>query len=356
MTDSSPSAASTATTAEVSPTISIVMPVYQAEAYLERVLPPLRAALENGDVLEVLIIDDGSTDRSPELCRAAGLDVRLSERRAGPAAARNRGAREARGDVLLFLDADTVMHADVPQRVRAEFASRPDCVALFGSYDDRPGHPGWVSQYRNLLHHYVHQKGKEEASTFWSGCGAIRREVFEAVGGFDLARFEHASVEDIELGQRLRAAGHSVRLCKDVQVKHLKHWTLGNMLHTDIFRRARPWSRMLIESPETARALNLSNAERGRALLALGFWGALLIAPVATAFLPLFGLLPVVLLVLSLAASWDFYRLVGRCSGVGPMATAMALHQLYYLYSAVVYGWTRVEHLVRGPSSAPEGS
>ena len=328
------------------------MPVYQAEAYLERVLPPLAAALEAGEVLEVLIIDDGSTDRSPELCRAAGLDVRLSERRAGPAAARNRGAREAQGEVLLFLDADTVMHPDVPQRVRAEFAARPDCVALFGSYDDRPGHPGWVSQYRNLLHHYVHQKGREEASTFWSGCGAIRREVFERVGGFDLERFEHASVEDIELGQRLRAAGHSVRLCKDVQVKHLKHWTLGNMLHTDIFRRARPWSRMLIESPETARALNLSNAERGRALLALAFWGALCAAPLS----PPLAAVALVLLLFSLAASWDFYRLVGRCSGVGPMLTAMALHQLYYLYSAAVYGWTRAEHLVRGPRSAEEGS
>ena len=57
-----------------------------------------------------------------------------------------------------------------------------------------------VSQYRNLLHHFVHQHGHAEASTFWAGCGAIRRAAFDAVGGFDAARFPRPSIEDIELG------------------------------------------------------------------------------------------------------------------------------------------------------------
>ena len=52
----------------------------------------------------------------------------------------------------------------------------PGIAAVFGSYDDEPGAPNLVSQYRNLLHHFVHQTGRTEASTFWTGCGAVRRD------------------------------------------------------------------------------------------------------------------------------------------------------------------------------------
>ena len=70
-------------------------------------------------------------------------------------------------------------------RIRDRFESEPDLDALIGSYDDEPAAPGFVSQYKNLLQHYVHQHGRKEATTFWSGCGAIRRELFLAIGGFD---------------------------------------------------------------------------------------------------------------------------------------------------------------------------
>ena len=331
------------TDACATPTISVVIPIYQAEGYLGRALAPLVAALEQGELLEVIVVDDGSTDGGPDLCCEAGIRVIPTETRRGPAAARNRGAALARGELLLFLDADTVMHADVPKRVRETFARRPECVALFGSYDDRPAHPGWVSQYRNLLHHWVHQTGAEEASTFWSGCGAIRREVFEAVGGFDVERFAHASVEDIELGMRLYASGHLVLLQKDIQVQHLKHWTFGNTLYTDVFRRARPWSRMLLESPQVARNLNLSRPERLRAWITLAFWASFALVLLRPSLWPI----PLVLLVASIVASADFYRLVLRKAGIGPAVTAILMHRLYYLYSAGVYGISWLEHALK---------
>jgi hypothetical protein len=62
-------------------------------------------------------------------------------------------------------------------------SGEPDLVALFGSYDDAPAATNFLSQYKNLLHHYMHQTAREEASTFWGACGAIRREVSLAVGG-----------------------------------------------------------------------------------------------------------------------------------------------------------------------------
>ena len=165
--------------------ISVVLPLYQGERYLARVLPPIVEAVQRKELHEFLVVDDCSTDRGPGICREHGVRVLKADTRRGPGAARNLGASEATGEVLLFLDADTVMSGDVPSLVRETFEQRPDCEALFGSYDDQPADPGWISKYRNLLHHYVHQNSSSEASTFWSGCGAMRRDVFLAHGGFD---------------------------------------------------------------------------------------------------------------------------------------------------------------------------
>src|SRR5262249_6575525 len=93
----------------------------------------------------------------------------------GPAAARDEGAARAEGDVLVFVAADVVVHRDAFVRLRAALAD-PGLAAVFGSYDDRPEAPGSVSQFRNLLHHHVHQEGAGPATTFWAGLGAVRRE------------------------------------------------------------------------------------------------------------------------------------------------------------------------------------
>ena len=178
--------------------------------------------------------------------------------RTGPAAARNAGAREAAGDVLVFVDADIEVHPDVFSRIRSAFAKEDELVALFGSYDDAPAAPGVVSRFRNLLHHHVHQTSGGPATTFWGGIGAIRREEFEGIGGFDQERFAVPSIEDIELGMRLTAAGARIVLDPEIQGTHLKRWTLGQMLRTDLHDRGIPWVQLLLESRDSSSALNLS--------------------------------------------------------------------------------------------------
>ena len=113
--------------------------------------------------------------------------LRLADN-AGPAAARNHGARHARGEILFFVDADVVVAPGAVEHVMRVLSRDPDVAAVFGSYDASPPQPSIVSQYRNLLHHFVHQEGNPEASTFWAGCGAVRRAVFEAVGGLSTPR------------------------------------------------------------------------------------------------------------------------------------------------------------------------
>ena len=70
----------------------------------------------------------------------------------------------------------------------------------------------------------MHQTSNSTAITFWAGCGAVRRDVFFSLGGYDELRFLQTSVEDIDLGYRLYLAGHTIQLDPEIQVRHLKDW------------------------------------------------------------------------------------------------------------------------------------
>ena len=217
------------------------------------------------------------------MAKAAGARVLRLTRNAGPGAARNHGAERADGTVLLFVDADVVVAPGAVHRVAAAFAGDPGLAACFGSYDDRPRAPGLVSRYRNLLHHFVHQDGNAEAATFWAGLGAVRRTIFLGVGGFDAVRFPRPSIEDIELGYRLRRAGHRIRLDKGLQGTHLKRWGLASMVRTDVTCRALPWARLILETANAPADLNLRGAQRLSAALALLALAAAVLAPLRPA-------------------------------------------------------------------------
>ena len=194
---------------------------------------------------------------------------------AGPAAARNIGARRATGSVLIFVDSDVIVHHDAFTRIQAAFAADPELVAVFGSYDDVPSSHGAVSTFRNLLHHYVHQSSPGTATTFWAGLGAVRTDAFLAVGGFDSARFPVSSVEDIELGLRLAAAGGQIALDPAIQGTHLKRWRLWDMLVTDLVHRGTPWIALMLDRGPQAARLNLSGRNGLAAASFLGALGAL---------------------------------------------------------------------------------
>ena len=91
-----------------------------------------------------------------------------------------------------------------------------------------------------MIHHFYHQQAKKEATTFWSGCGAVRKDAFLAEDGFDIEQFKHPSIEDIELGYRLRAAGGKIHLLTDMQCTHLKEWRFVNLGAYRIFSTGNP--------------------------------------------------------------------------------------------------------------------
>ncbi|HXO26211.1 MAG TPA: glycosyltransferase, partial [Thermoanaerobaculia bacterium] len=227
------------------PFFSVVVPVRDGASHLPACLAALRRS--SFDAWELWVVDDGSTDDSAAIAAAAGATVLATGGGRGPGAARNLAARRARGEYLFFLDADCELHPATLAAAHARLLAAPGLEALFGSYDDAPAAPGFVSQYKNLLHHFVHQHGREAAATFWAGCGVVRRDAFMAAGGFDETRWSRPAIEDIELGYRLRDRGARILLAKDVQVKHLKRWTFAALLRSDLRDRALPWARLLLE-------------------------------------------------------------------------------------------------------------
>src|SRR5690606_12242238 len=140
----------------------------------------------------------------------------------------------------------------------------------FGSYDDNPGDPGFLSQYKNLQHHFVHQMAHESASTFWTGCGAVRRKYFLELHGFE-KKFNEPCIEDVEFGIRLKNAGHLIRLEKTLQVKHLKKYSALSLLHSDFMNRALPWSTLILQQRHMPDDLNVDRKNRLSVVCAYGF-------------------------------------------------------------------------------------
>lgn len=316
----------------VSPTVSVVIPAWNAGDDLDRCLDAVFRS--DYPLHEVIVVDDASTEASTaEIAKKHGAKLVTMEKQSGPGLVRNRGAGCASGEVLMFTDADVVLHPEAIGVAAAAFRDMPDVAAVFGSYDDRPAHPSFLSRYRNLYHHWNHQVGSEEASTFWTGCGAVRRNVFLELGGFS-AEFGRPSIEDIELGYRLRAAGHRIRLLKDMQGTHLKEWTLGGMFRTDLFQRGIPWVVLLKRFPDMPPDLNVSWMARLATVLSGLFLLFLVLLlpghPASLAFWP-WVLVPLLAVFGIVWIQRDFFRLVTRLHGPGFGLAVIPLQVMFFV-------------------------
>ncbi len=324
-------------------TISVVMPAFRAEALMPRVLAPLLDMKARGEVTEVIVVDDRSPDRTADVARGLGARVLTTPQNGGPGLARNLAAGEAVGNVLWFVDSDVIAWEDGAEKVRAAF-SDPGVAAVFGSYDSAPDGQHWFSRYKNLMHRFYHQTAERDAQTFWAGCGAVRTDMFLKIGGFDVETYRVPSIEDIELGYRIRRAGGRISVDPTLLGKHLKVWTPKNAIHTDIFRRALPWSRLMISREGVHNDLNTSHGEKAKAVIA----GLLILSVLALPLAPHQWPVTLALLVIAVAANWSFARFMHAHGGFGFAAATFAYHQFYYVYSAAAFAWCLFEYHVLG--------
>jgi GT2 family glycosyltransferase len=310
------------------PKLSVIIPVYNAESTLRATLEALEASTWRD--FEVILVDDASTDGSLAIAEEYDVHVLRQEVNAGPSAARNRGAREAKGEILFFTDSDVIVRPDTLETIVRTLDGNPGFSALIGSYTIDTPCEDFFSKFKNLVHHWTHQNSMEAAITFWAGCGAIRREVFEAVGGFDEG-YTTACIEDIELGYRITKAGHRIMLAKDVLVTHCKKYDFGGLVRSDVINRAIPWTALMLKERTLRSDLNTT---KGNAVGLASAWltvSAVVLSPFYPAllgFAPLF-------FVTMLVSNRPFFAYAYRFRGAAFMVRTIAMNFFVYLYSGV---------------------
>jgi len=304
---------------------TVIVPAYNPGRELEHCLEALaRSTYRHFDVL---VVDDGSSESIKPLVDQFGYRYLRIDGPGGPSRARNRGVQQVESEFVIFVDADVCVHPDTIERIMQNFAGDQDLVAVVGTYDDAPTDPGFLSQYRNLFHHYTHCQSAGQVTTFWSGCGAMRRDIFIRYGGFDEQRYRRPSVEDIELGTWVAADGGRIVLDQTIQCKHLKRWSLSNMVKTDVCQRGVPWIDLMLRSGKAVKTLNVTWSQRlsvvlvfAACLLAIiAIWWKLAWAGAAAAAIG------VTLL------NMDLYRFFTSRRGLCFAAKALPLHWLYFV-------------------------
>jgi glycosyltransferase involved in cell wall biosynthesis len=223
------------------PHISVVIAVYNGERTIRQCLDSVYGM--KYPHLQVIVVDDCSSDGSVGIAAQFPCQIIRLEENMGPAFARNKGVAEAKGEIVFFTDSDVCLQKNTLEKIAEDFKNKPNLSAVFGSYGKDTVGSNFFSLYKNLVHHYGHQTSREDASTFWTGCGAIRREVFNEVDGFNE---DYKTIEDIELGYRLSKRGHRIYLNKQIQVTHLKRYTFFSLIKSDVVDRAIPWTELML--------------------------------------------------------------------------------------------------------------
>jgi len=313
------------------PTVSIIIPVYNDPKGLEKCLEAVTCS--NFENFECLVVDDNSSDDTTSVAKQFPVKVIELCENNGPAHARNCGAKASSADILLFIDSDVLIFPDTISKIVQAFQEQKDVAAIIGSYDDEPHERSVISEFKNLFHHYVHQKSSELASTFWAGCGAIRKKVFMEAGGVGES-FKRPAIEDIELGYRLRNSHHKILLKKEIQVKHLKRWTFWGLIKTDVFDRGIPWTHLILRDKNMLDDLNVSMSQRLSVFLV---YMLLITSVVSLGFFKQLLFLPVLIFLSILVINIDLYRFFIKKRDFSFAVLAVPLHFLYYYYSGLSF-------------------
>ena len=224
------------------PKVTVIVPFFNQPELLPKCIESIANSTYKN--VEIIAVDDGSTDDSWEKISQQKVIGISTLKNIGPAAARNLGAKLATGEILMFFDSDVSVCTDSIERAANMLNEDPELSAVFGAYAIEPLYKNFFTVYKNLAHHFTHYISRKRVHTFWAGCGAIKKDVFTKLGGFDEG-YQAPCVEDIELGYRLTENGYKVKLEPSIQVAHGKKYNLKTLITSDIKFRAIPWAKLL---------------------------------------------------------------------------------------------------------------
>ncbi len=314
--------------------ISIIIPMLNAERTLEACLQSINSIVDKN--YEVILVDDGSQDSSLEI--AARYPFRLLQhlQTKGAAASRNYGASQAKGDILLFLDADIIAQKDIISRVRRRFAEDDRISAMVGSYTKHTTEKGFFSIYKNLEHHFAHHSFDKEFISFVTFAGAVKKSVFEELNGFN-SDYEGATVEDVEFGYRISQAGYKIALDKDLMVVHQKRMTFLSFIKVELINRAIPWSVLLFRRKELKfnPSIGISNILSVMIFGLLGLSFILLVLPYINIPKNMVGYTMFALTASLILLNSKFYIFLSKEKPLPFVVSGILTHQLSYLLKLI---------------------
>lgn len=170
---------------------SIIIPAYNEEKYIGRCLKSVLALRKPSDY-EVIVVNNASTDKTPEIVKSIFPEVRLiNEPKKGLTRAYNRGAREAKGEILVFVDADMILPSDHLERISKEFKKDPKLVALSGPYIYRDNGKfcelaiRFTYLFIAMPAEFIFNRFLNLGAAIASGNSAVKKQAFERIGGFN---------------------------------------------------------------------------------------------------------------------------------------------------------------------------
>jgi len=199
------------------PAVSIIIPAHNCEKIIAATI---KAVLQQTyKDCEVIVVDDGSTDRTLEIIQSVPFISWLHQKNAGPASARNAGASTARGEYIFFTDSDCIAHPDWIETGMRHFKSS-DIAVVSGSY----GIANQDSLLARCIHKEIlfrhHKLMPLYPKSFGSYNFGVRKTIFERVGGFNVS-YPHPSGEDNDLGYKILNLGYKIYFEKNSLVDHI---------------------------------------------------------------------------------------------------------------------------------------
>ncbi|MEN8262306.1 MAG: glycosyltransferase family 2 protein [Nitrospirota bacterium] len=230
--------------------ISIVIPTYNAAKFMPGLMDSIfKQAVDD---MEVIIVDDCSTDNTVEIVEKYPVKVVRMEKNGGPARARNRGVNEARGEIIFFLDSDVIVLDGTVPEVRDYFQENPSANCVIGVCATEPLNKGFVPKYMAMFE-YIHllDTPGNKVSVFAPRCGAIKKELFLEAGGYDES-YKGADVEDFELARRINKLD-SIFLNSKMLVRHQFVNNFEEAVK-NYFKRAVMWIQLFLKDKQLDNA------------------------------------------------------------------------------------------------------
>ncbi len=319
------------------PLVSVLIPVYNAA----ETITPVLDALYGSDFkdFEAVLVHDHSTDDTGAVLKelAKKYPFRLFEfpENRGVSKARNAAAREARGEILLFIDADCILLPETIGRC-VEALRRGEYTCVGGAYTRDAWDDDFFSNFQSLYIHHVETKANKP-DYIATHCMAIPKKIYDEFGGFKEDYFigHAASVEDVELSHRLLHAGHKLIRPADIQVQHMFRFTLGKSVR-NAFKKSKYWTMYSLYNKDVMKDSGAASYELkvnvGTQVLNLGLAAAAL---VFRSWWPLAGAAG--LYAVNTAVNFRLLRLISQEKGLWFLIRAMGYYQFVYPF-VVAYG------------------